>query len=123
MRLSLMNLERIEVALTESRHALTQELLGLEQLVGSLLCYAQSLPGFVADDLLVLAGAQLAAETLRPHDPLHGPLERLEAMLRSQAGSPVDPAEIDKESRLGFPYPPLSAQQALHKSQTRRPGG
>lgn len=86
---------------------LRRELIGFEHLAGALLAYAQQLPGFEPQALNDLAQHWLRSGAFALDDPALEPFERLEAVLRSQQGSPVRSDSLPKEQQRGFPYPPL----------------
>lgn len=100
-------------------HRLQRELVGFEHLAGALLAYAQMRPGYDPEALDELAQYWMRSGVFAADDPALEPFERLEAVLRSQRGCPVDASSLAKEQRRGFPYPPLLRQ--VEPTQTGEP--
>ena len=101
------SLRSLVAGMQEVAHQVERELVGFEHLVGCVLAYAQTLPGYDPAALLDLATHPLRAGEWSLDDPALSPFERLEAVLRSQQGSPVLAQHLPREARRGFPYPTM----------------
>ena len=79
---------------------------GLEWLVGLLLQQLQGMPGYSDEHLLeaVVQGYGELAEH-DPADPAIEPYVRLEVMLRSRLGEPVDASCLPRGLQAGYPAP------------------
>lgn len=87
--------------------SLRRELAGYDLAMGVALSHLRGFAGFDPDRLLAeltAAYAELAEHD--PEDPALTPLVRLEAMLRSQMGMPIESECLPKSERRGYSHTP-----------------
>lgn len=114
-------LRHLAQGLLETTQRVERELVGFEHLAGALLAYARGLPGYDPQALHHLAQYWLRSGEWSPDDPALDPFERLEAVLRSEQGHPVDARRLPKELQRGFPSPPTLRPVPARKSDPEAP--